>query len=105
MYREGESGGPGSLRGLDVPRDDANLTIVGAGDHERVLSGLARSTGGRFESLPTTLGVRQLLASMGAELVGQYRLRYAGSDTRGARQVDVRLARTGVRWRVVVDSP
>jgi VWFA-related protein len=105
LYREGESGGPGSLRGLDVPRDDVNLTIVGSGDHERVLSGLARATGGRFEAVPTTLGVRQILASMGAEIAGQYRLRYAGSDTRGPRQVDVRLARTGVRWRVAVDTP
>ncbi len=105
MYREGESGGAGSLMGLDVPRDVANLTIVGASDHERVLSGLARATGGRFESVPTTLGVKRLLESMGAELAGQYRLRYAGSDTKGPRQVDVRLARTGVRWRVAVDSP
>jgi hypothetical protein len=32
-------------------------------------------------------------------------LRYVGGDTRGPRQVDVRLARTGVRWRVAVDSP
>jgi len=105
MYREGESGGPGSLRGLDVPRDDANLTIVGSSDHERVLSGLARATGGRFESVPTTLGVSRLLESIGAELEGQYRLRYVGSDTKGPRQVDVRLARPGVRWRVALDSP
>ena len=105
MYREGESGGAGSLMGLDVPRDAANLTIVGAADHERVLSGLARATGGRFESVPTVLGVPRLLESLGAELGGQYRLRYAGSDAKGARQVDVRLARTGVRWRVTIDSP
>lgn len=105
MYREGESGRSGSLRGLDVRRDDANLTIVGSGDHERVLSGLARATGGRFESVPTTLGASRLLESIGAELAGQYRLRYVGSDTKGPRQVDVRLARTGVRWRVAVDSP
>jgi len=91
--------------GLDVPRDVANLTIVGAGDHERVLSGLARATGGRFESVPTVLGVSRLLESLGAELGGQYRLRYAGSDAKGPRQVDVRLGRTGVRWRVAIDSP
>ena len=105
MYREGESGGAGSLMGLDVPRDVANLTIVGAGDHERVLSGLARATGGRFESVPTVLGVSRLLESLGAELGGQYRLRYAGSDAKGPRQIDVRLARTGLRWRVAIDSP
>jgi hypothetical protein len=105
MYREGESGGPGSLMGMDVPRDDANLAIVGATDHERVLSGLARATGGRFEAVPTTMGVARLLESIGAELAGQYRLRYAGRDTRGPRQVDVRLARTGLRWRVALDTP
>jgi len=105
MYREGEAGGAGSLVGLDVPRDVANLTIVGAADHERVLTGLARATGGRFESVPTVLGVSRLLESLGAELAGQYRLRYAASDTKGPRQVDVRLARTGVRWRVTIDSP
>jgi hypothetical protein len=105
MYREGESGGAGSLMGLDVPRDVANLTIVGAGDHERVLSGLARATGGRFESVPTVLGVSRLLESLGTELGGQYRLRYAGSDAKGPRQIDVRLARTGLRWRVAIDSP
>jgi hypothetical protein len=91
--------------GLDVPRDAANLSIVGAGDHERVLSGLARATGGHFESVPTALGVPRLLETLGAELGGQYRLRYAGSDTKGPRQVDVQLARTGVRWRVTIDSP
>jgi hypothetical protein len=105
MYREGEGASAGPLRGLEVPRDDANLAMVGPADHERVLSGLARATGGRFESVPTTLGVSRLLESIGAELAGQYRLRYVGSDTRGPRQVDVRLARTGVRWRVVIDSP
>jgi hypothetical protein len=105
MYREGVSGSPGSLVGLDVPRDVSNLTIVQAADHERVLSGLARVTGGRFESVPTVLGVPRLLESLGAEIAGQYRLRYAGSDGKGPRQVDVRLARTGVRWRVTIDSP
>lgn len=105
MYREGESGGAGSRMGLDVPRDVANLTIVGGSDHERILSGLARGTGGRFESVPTALGVSRLLESFGAELGGQYRLRYVGSDTKGPRQVDVRLSRPGVRWRVALDTP
>lgn len=105
MYREGGSGGAGSLMGLDVPRDAANLTIVGSSDHERVLSGLARGTGGRFESLPAVLGVSRILESFGAELGGQYRLRYVGSETKGPRQVDVQLARPGVRWRVTVDTP
>jgi VWFA-related protein len=105
MYREGESGSTGSLVGLDVPRDSTNLTIVGSADHERVLSGLAQATGGRFESVPTALGVGHLLESLAAELEGQYRIRFAASDAKGPRRIDVRLARTGVRWRVVVDSP
>jgi VWFA-related protein len=105
MYREGESAGVGSLRGLDVPRDDANLTIVGAGDHERVLSGLAQSTGGRFEAVPTVMGTTRILDSLGAELGGQYRLRYAPSDAKGPKRIEARLARPGVHWRVAVDSP
>jgi len=105
MYREGESGGAGSLSGLDVPRDTANLTIVGASDHERILSGLAQSTGGRFESVPTVMGTSRILESLGGELGGQYRLRFAVSDAKGSRRIEVRLARPGVRWRVAVDTP
>ena len=105
MYREGESGGAGSLMGLDAPRDTVNLTIVGASDHERILSRLAPSTGGRFESVPTVMGVSRILESLGAELGGQYRLRFAPTDTKGPRRIEVRLARSGVRWRVAVDTP
>jgi hypothetical protein len=105
MYREGESGGAGSLSGLDAPRDAANLTIVGTGDHERILSGLAQSTGGRFESIPTVMGTSHILESLGGELGGQYRLRFAVSDAKGARRIEVRLARPGVRWHVAVDTP
>ena len=105
MYREGEAGGAGSLMGLDSIRDGVNLTIVGSGDHERVLSGLARATGGRFEAVPSVMGVRGILESLGAELGGQYRLRYAAAEGKGPRLVEVRLARPGVKWRVAVDTP
>ncbi len=105
MYREGEAGGAGSLMGLDVPRDTANLTIVGSSDHERVLNGLAQATGGRFESVPSAMGVGRILESMGAELAGQYRLRFAASDAKGPKHIDVRVSRTGLRWRVAIDSP
>ena len=57
MYGEGEGASAGSLRLGDTPRDAANLTIVGSADHERILSGLAQGTGGRFERLPSVLGV------------------------------------------------
>jgi hypothetical protein len=105
MYREGQAGGAGSLMGLDSIRDGVNLTIVGSGDHERVLSGLARATGGRFETVTTVMGVRGILESLGDELGGQYRLRYAAAEGKGPRRVEVRLARPGVTWRVVVDAP
>jgi hypothetical protein len=105
MYREGGSAGAGSLMGLDNPRDTANLTIVGAVDHERVLSGLAQGSGGRFESVPAVLGVGRILESLAAELGGQYRLRYAAMETKDARRIEVRLARSGVRWRVAIDTP
>jgi hypothetical protein len=104
MYREGESGGAGPLRGLDAPRDAANLTIVGSGDHERILSALAQGTGGRFESVPAALGVSRILEGLAAELTGQYRVRYATTDATGPRRVEARLARAGVRWRVAVDN-
>jgi VWFA-related protein len=105
LYREGASGAVGPLSGLDAPRDAANLTIVGASDHERILDGLAQATGGRFESVGTAIAVARVLESMAAELGGQYRLRYAGSDAKGPKRVEVRLARPGVRWRVAVDAP
>jgi hypothetical protein len=105
MYGEGESAAAGSLRGLDTPRDSPNLTIVGASDHERILSGLAQGSGGRFEWVPTVLGVNGVLDAMAADLGGQYRLRYAAAEMKGPRRVEVRLARSGVRWRVAVDTP
>ena len=104
MYREGATGA-GSLMGLDSPRDTSNLSIVGAGDHERILSGLAQSTGGRFESVPTALGVDRILESFAAELGGQYRIRYAAAEGKGPRRIEVRVARPDVRWRVAVDTP
>ena len=105
MYREGESGGAGSLSGLDVPRDAANLTIVGASDHERILSGLAQSTGGRFESVPTVMGVARILESLGAELGGQYRRPYAPADAPAPPGVHLRLAGPGCRCRVPAHAP
>ena len=105
MYREGATGAAGPLMGLDSPRDTSNLSIVGAGDHERILSGLAQSTGGRFESVPTALGVDRILESFAAELGGQYRIRYAAAEGKGPRRIEVRVARPGVRWRVAVDTP
>jgi hypothetical protein len=105
MYREGRSAAAGSLMGLDTPRDTVNLTIVGEVDHERVLSGLAQGSGGRFESVPAVLGVGRILESLAAELGGQYRLRYTAMETKGARRIEVRLARSGVRWRVAIDTP
>jgi VWFA-related protein len=105
MYREGEAGGAGSLSGLDVPRDVKNLTIVYYSDHERILTGLAQATGGRFESVPSAIGVGRILESIAAELGGQYRLHFAASEAKGPKRIDVRIARTGLRWHVAVDSP
>jgi hypothetical protein len=51
------------------------------------------------------MGVDRLLESFAAELGGQYRVRFEASSAKGPRRIDVRLARTAVRWRVTVDSP
>ena len=105
MFRQG-SGGPGAPRaGLEAPRDAGSLTMVGSSDHERMLASLARATGGRFESVPAAQGVGAVLRAFAGELAGQYRLRYLSLPTKEGRRVEVRIARTGVRWHVAVDAP
>jgi VWFA-related protein len=105
LYREGSPGQTGSLMGLDAPRDAANLTVVGEADHERILSGLAQGTGGRFESVGTATAVSRMLEAYAAELVGQYRVRFAVAEAKGPKRIEARVARPGLRWRVAVDSP
>jgi VWFA-related protein len=105
MYDEGEAAGAGSLRPSNAPRDVDKLTIVGASDHERILSGLAQGTGGRFERIPSALGAVTAFASLTNELGGQYRIRFVSGETQGPKRVEVRIARPGVRSRVTVDSP
>ncbi len=105
MYDEGEAAGAGSLRLGDSPRDANNLTIVGPGDHEKVLAGLAQGTGGRFERIAAANGVSAPFQAYAAELGGQYRLRYVPGDPKGPRRVEVRVARPGLRWRIALDSP
>jgi VWFA-related protein len=105
MYHEGETGSTGPRSGLDGPRDVVNLTAVGPIDHERILNGLAQATGGRFEFVGTASAVARVLASYAAELVGQYRVRFAVAEAKGPRRIEARVLRPGVHWRVVVDSP
>ncbi len=105
MYDEGAGASAGSLRLGDSPRDATNLTIVGPADHERILSGLAQGTGGRFERLPSVLGAGAAFGPIAASYGGQYRIRYLPGDGPGPRRVEVRIARPGVHWRVMVDSP
>ena len=105
MYDEGAAATAGSLRLGDTPRDAANLTIVGPGDHERVLSGLAQGTGGRYERVAGVTGVSTPFQSFAAELGGQYRLRYLPGEGKGPKRVEVRIARPGLKWRIALDSP
>jgi VWFA-related protein len=105
MYGQGETGGVGSLLLGDSPRDAQNITVVGPGDHQRILTSLAQSTGGRFETTASALGAKSAFLSLSSELGGQYRIRYAQAEGEGPRRVEVRVARPGVHWRVVVDSP
>ena len=105
FYREGDPGGVGSLAGFDAPRDVVNLTVVGEADHQRILSGLAQGTGGRFEVVGTATAVARLLEACAAELGGQYRVRFAVADAKGPKRIEARVTRPGLRWRVAVDSP
>jgi hypothetical protein len=105
MYGDGAGAAAGSLRLGDSPRDAQNLTIVTESDHEKILSGLAQSTGGRFERVPSALGVGTTFAALAGELGGQYRVRYRPGEGEGPRRLEVRVARPGVHWRVTLDNP
>jgi VWFA-related protein len=105
MYDEGEAASAGSLRMIDGPRDADNLTIVGPADHEKVLSGLAQGTGGRFQRVASAAAAPAAFQPLAAELGGQYRLRYVPADGKGPRRVEVRVARPGLHWRIALDSP
>jgi len=102
MFHEGETKPVGIISGHGA---GAEATRVGFGEHEFVLNGLAKATGGRFESLPSSISVAQTLRAFSSDLQGQYRLRYATVKGRGPRNVQIHVNRPQVRWRVVVDSP
>lgn len=104
QFREG-AGGPSGPGSGSQRRDPSSLTMVGSSDHERILAGLSRATGGRFESTSAALGVGPLLEAYARELAGQYRLRYVTVPTKGQRKVEVRVTRPGVQWRLTVDAP
>jgi hypothetical protein len=104
QFREGVGGPSAPGAGLQR-RDPSSLTMVGSSDHERILGGLSRATGGRFESTSAALGVGPLLESFARELAGQYRMRYVTVPTKGQRKVEVKATRPGVRWRLTVDAP
>jgi hypothetical protein len=105
MYGEGEAARAGNLVLGPAPRDADNLTLIDPADHQRILSGLAQGTGGRFERVPSALGAARAFGSLTQELAGQYRIRYLPGEAGGPKRVEVRIARPGVRWRVMVDSP
>jgi VWFA-related protein len=105
MYDEGGGVGAGSLMLGDAPRDANNITIVGPADHQRVLSGLAQGTGGRFERVASAAGAGAPFQAFAADLAGQYRLRYVPGDARGPKRLEVQIARTAVHWRVALDAP
>ena len=105
MYGDGSGATAGSLRLGTGPRDAQNLTIVTEADHEKILSGLAQATGGRFERVPSALGVGTTFATLAGELGGRYRVRYVPGEVQGPRRLEVRVARPGVHWRVTLDNP
>ncbi len=105
MYGDGSAASAGSLRLGGGPRDALNLAIVAEADHERILSGLAQATGGRFERVPSALGVGTTFAALAGELGGQYRVRYVPGEGQGPRRLEVRVARPRVHWRVTLDNP
>jgi len=102
IFHEGESAPVTVQEGHGAA---VEATRVGFGEYQNVLNGLARTTGGRLESLASATGLPTALATCSRELQGQYRLVYATVRDKGPRNVQVRVTRPNVRSRVVVDSP
>jgi VWFA-related protein len=77
---------------------------TGPADYEYVLGNLARRTGGEALSSLSAMGVPQALTKLAGELRGQYRLTYATVPDLKERKLELRLARPGIKTRVVAGA-
>jgi VWFA-related protein len=78
---------------------------TGPADYEYVLSNLARRTGGEVVSSLSAMSVPQALSKLASALRGQFRLTYATVPDLKERKLELRLARPGVKTRVVGVEP
>jgi VWFA-related protein len=77
---------------------------TGPADYEYVLGTLARRTGGDVVSSLSAMGVPQALTKLAGELRGQFRLTYATVPDLKERKLELKLARPGVKTRLVAGA-
>jgi hypothetical protein len=70
---------------------------VGGSDYEYVLGELAEKTGGSFESALSSMGLKDRLARIGSALAASYRLTYRAPAGVGPRDIEISVARPGVK--------
>lgn len=74
---------------------------IGGSDYEYVLHELAKTTGGSFDSALSAMATRKLLGSVAAAVASPYRLTYRVAADAGDKDLELTVARPGVRARVV----
>jgi hypothetical protein len=83
-----EGRAPGSI---ESPED------VGGSDYEYVLGELAEKTGGSFDSTLSAMSVKDRLSRVGAALAATYRLTYRSAEAIPAKEIEITVARPGVK--------
>ena len=104
QFREG-AGGPSGPGAGNVRRDPSSLTMVGSSDHERILGGLSRATGGASSPRPPPSGWGRCSRPTPGSWPASTACATSPSPRRDQRKVEVQVTRPGVRWRLTVDAP
>ncbi|MCM2255326.1 MAG: VWA domain-containing protein [Vicinamibacteria bacterium] len=85
---------PGARGELPAGRADSdNFSRVGRGEHEYVMIQGARRSGGLFQAIPSSQGVKDALAKVNVALRSQYLLSYKSLPNPHERRTEVRTAR------------
>jgi hypothetical protein len=70
-------------------------------NYSHVFSQLTKQSGGRHETPLSSMATAARLRQIGADLAGRYRIRYATLEGLEKRELEVQVARPGVKARVV----
>jgi VWFA-related protein len=103
-YRAAEEGEKNAELFLAVQVDSGDADFETRSNLSYVLDRLARSTGGRYETILSAMGVDGALRKVSAHLRSGYRLAYATVDGLKKRKLDLSVARPGTRVFLPSDS-